>query len=165
MIFVGWLIYFSLGFYIGNYYEAFISNIKKFTIPIILLFTFATIFMIYNYYSGAISIVESKRADIPFYCTSIILLFFLVSSYINYLPKFILFISNYSFSIYLTHYFFVHRLGQLSDSPETNIIFTFILTVTLSLLTAQIFNAFRWGKFIVGGVGKLKYEEVVGRNY
>ena len=42
---------------------------------------------------------------------------FLFSSYIKYVPKFIVFISNYSYCIYLIHYFFVHDLGLLSRNP------------------------------------------------
>ncbi|CFO27999.1 intercellular adhesion protein C [Staphylococcus aureus] len=91
----------------------------------------------------------------------VILVFFLFSSYIKYVPKFILFISNYSFCIYLTHYFFVHDLGLLrADSSIRNIVFNFIITLVVSVCLAYLFNLFKFGKFIVGGIGNIKYDSV-----
>lgn len=159
MIFFGWLCYFVLGFYIGYYYEEFMSSIKDYAIPILIGTAFVTIWVIYNYMSGWLTLVDSKRVDTPIYVTMIILLFFLLSSYFKYVPKFILFISNYSFSIYLLHYFFVHRLGQLHDHPVFNMLFTFILCIVFSVSIAYIANQFKLGKYIVGGIGNLTHEQ------
>ncbi|MBI5973641.1 acyltransferase family protein [Staphylococcus caledonicus] len=158
MIFIGWLSYFFLGFYMGYHYEKLMANIQRYTLHI-LIGTFAVILITsINYLSGFLTLVDSKRVDTPIYVTMIILLFFLVSSYVKYVPRFFIFISNYSFSIYLIHYFFVHRLGALHDHPLLNIIFTFTLTVTFSVCIAYIFNLSKYGKYVVGGIGKVKYE-------
>ncbi|RIN34657.1 adhesion protein, partial [Staphylococcus succinus] len=63
--------------------------------------------------------------------------------------------------IYLIHYFFVHNLGLLrADSSLRNIAFNFIITITISICLAYLFNLFKFGKFIVGGIGHVKYETV-----
>ena len=96
---------FLLGFYIGTYYEVFMERIKNYSIHIIIGAFLSILFMFSNYLLGISTWVESKRIDTPIYVTMIILLFFLFSSYIKYVPKFIVFISNYSYCIYLVHYF------------------------------------------------------------
>ena len=109
MIFIGWLSYFLLGFYIGTYYEAFMNKIKDYTWHII-IGAFLSIILCFKLYIGYKHMGRIKRVDTPIYVTMVILLFFLFSSYIKYVPKFIVFISNYSYCIYLIHYFFVHDL-------------------------------------------------------
>lgn len=161
MLFLGWISYFLLGFYTGIYYESLMKNIKKYTWLIIFGAILSVGILISNYLFGVSTWVESKRFDIPFYVTMVILLFFLFSSYVKYVPKFVLFISNYSFCIYLVHYFFVHDLGLLrADSSLRNIAFTFILTVTISVCLAYVFNLFKFGKFMVGGIGHINYDKV-----
>lgn len=161
MLFLGWISYFLLGFYTGIYYESLMKNIKKYTWLIIFGAILSAGILISNYLFGVSTWVESKRFDIPFYVTMVILLFFLFSSCVKYVPKFVLFISNYSFCIYLVHYFFVHDLGLLrADSSLRNIAFTFILTVTISVCLAYVFNLFKLGKFMVGGIGHINYDKV-----
>nr|WP_263314600.1 acyltransferase family protein [Mammaliicoccus sp. Marseille-Q6498] len=158
MIFTGWLSYFLLGFYTGYHYEAFMRNIKHYTPHILIGTVLVTLITLTNYLTGWLTLVDSKRIDTPIYVTMIILAFFLLSSYTKYVPRFFIFISNYSFSIYLIHYFIVHRLGQLHDHPLFNVLFTFTLTIVFSICIAYIFNLFKFGKYIVGGIGKVSYK-------
>ncbi|MCD8821938.1 acyltransferase family protein [Staphylococcus gallinarum] len=161
MLFLGWISYFLLGFYTGVYYETFMKKIKNYTWAILLGAVLSIVIMVGNYLIGISTWVESKRFDIPFYVTMVILVFFLFSSYFKYVPKFILFISNYSFCIYLIHYFFVHNLGLLrQDSAVLNITFNFIITLAVSICLAYIFNLFKFGKYIVGGIGNVQYDHV-----
>lgn len=159
MIFIGWLSYFLLGFYMGYYYETMMNRIQNYTWHIVIGAIVVTIGVVFNYLSGIITLVDSKRFDTPIYVTMVILLFFLIASYIKYVPRFIIFISNYSFSIYLIHYFFVHRLGSLHEHPLFNILFTFTLTVTFSVCIGYLMNLSHYGKYIVGGIGKMKFEK------
>lgn len=140
----------------GYHYEKLMNHIQKYTIHILSGMVIVTIFVVCNYLFGILTLVDSKRFDTPIYVTLVILLFFLIASYFKYVPRFIIFISNYSFSIYLIHYFFVHRLGALHDHPLLNILFT--LTVTFSICIAYVMNLSKFGKYIVGGIGKMKYE-------
>ena len=50
----------------------------------------------------------------------------------------------------------MHRLER--DHPLLNILFTFTLTVTFSICIAYVMNLSKFGKYIVGGIGKMKYE-------
>lgn len=158
MIFIGWLSYFLLGFYMGYYYGTLMTNIQKYTKYIIIGTIVVTAIIVINYLSGWLTLVDSKRIDTPIYVTMIILILFLISSYIKYVPKFFIIISNYSFSIYLIHYFIVHRLGALHDNPIFNILFTFTLTITFSICIAYVLNLFKFGKFVIGGIGNVKYD-------
>lgn len=158
MIFIGWLSYFLLGFYMGYYYERVMEKVQKYTIHIIIGTFLVTGFTLFNYLSGWLTLVDSKRIDTPIYVTMVILLFFLISSYSKYVPRFFIFISNYSFSIYLIHYFIVHRLGKLHEDPIFNILFTYTLTIVFSICVSYIFNLSKYGKYIVGGIGNVKYD-------
>ena len=142
----------------GYNYEKLMSNIQKYTVHIVSGTIIVTIFVIFNYLFGILTLVNSKRFDTPIYVTLVILLFFLIASYFKYVPRFIIFISNYSFSIYSIHYFFVHRLGALHDHPLLNILFTFTLTVTFSICIGYVMNLSKFGKYIVDDIGKMKYE-------
>ena len=108
MIFIGWLSYFLLGFYMGYHYEKLMNHIHN---PYCERNGNCYHFVVCNYLFGILTLVDSKRFDTPIYVTMVILLFFLIASYFKYVPRFIIFISNYSFSIYLIHYF-VHRLER-----------------------------------------------------
>ncbi|EHM71015.1 acyltransferase domain protein [Staphylococcus pettenkoferi VCU012] len=158
MIFIGWLSYFLLGFYMGYHYERLMNHIQRYTSHIVSGMIIVTIVVIFNFQFGILTLVDSKRFDTPIYVTMVILLFFLIASYFKYVPRFIIFISNYSFSIYLIHYFFVHRLGTLSDHPLLNVVFTWTLTVTFSICISYIVNLSKYGKYIVGGIGKTTHE-------
>lgn len=159
MIFFGWFCYFILGFYIGIFYNDFMANIQNYKYSIYISTLLMLMIVVYNYLSGFLTMVSSKRLDIPLYVLTIILFVFLLSSYIKYVPKFILFISNYSFSIYLLHFFFVHRLGRVHEHPVMNVIFTFTLSLVFSIIIAYLFNLSKYGKYLVGGIGNLSHEK------
>ena len=89
--------------------------------------------MVCNYLFGILTLVDSKRFDTPIYVTMVILLFFLIASYFKYVPRFIIFISNYSFSIYLIHYFFVHRLERARSSVVKHPIYVYINSDILNM--------------------------------
>ena len=73
----------------GYYYEELMRNIRKYTTHIISGTVIATLIVIFNYLSGFLTLVDSKRVDTPIYVTMIILLFFLILSYTKYVPKFL----------------------------------------------------------------------------
>lgn len=161
MVFIGWISYFLLGFYMGYYYETFMANIQRYSVHILVGTLIVTVITVFNYLSGWLTLVDSKRIDTPLYVTMIILVFFLISSYTKYVPRFFIFISNYSFSIYLIHYFIVHRLGKLHDNPAFNILFTFTLTVTFAICITYLFNLTKFGKYIVGVLEKLSMSRFI----
>ena len=116
--------------------------------------------MLLTHNLGINSAIGSKRLDTPLYTTAIILMFFLLNSYIKYVPKFIVFISNYSFSIYLLHLIFLNRMTILSDSIFEDILFKFILAIIFSVSLSYILNLSKYGKYLVGNVADTKHENL-----
>ncbi|MDM7864519.1 acyltransferase family protein [Staphylococcus borealis] len=159
-LFFGWITYFLLGYYIGIYYDVFISKIQEYKYYIIGLFIISIIIVLLTHNLGINSAIGSKRLDTPIYTTSVILMFFLVNSYFKYIPKFILFISNYSFSVYLLHLVFLNRMTVLSDSIFEDIVYKFIIALVASICIAYIVNLSRFGKYLVGNVVKLEHKSL-----
>src|SRR5699024_11119909 len=157
-IFFGWITYFLLGYYIGIYYQSFILHIKKYKYHIIGLFITSIILVLLTHNLGINSAIGSKRLDTPIYTTSVILMFFLMSAYIKQVPKFILFISNYSFCIYLLHLFLLNRMTVLSEVVFEDILYKFIVTVILSIFIAYILNLSKYGKYLIGNVNRIDYD-------
>ncbi|SCY07468.1 acyltransferase family protein [Alkaliphilus peptidifermentans] len=62
--FLSWIFYFTLGFYSGKYYEAFIEKIKHYRSKVILLPFLSMVVVVYLYLSGILTINDSKRIDI-----------------------------------------------------------------------------------------------------
>ena len=60
----------------GYNYEKLMSNIQKYTVHIVSGIIIVTIFVIFNYLFGILTLVNSKRFDTPIYVTLVILLFF-----------------------------------------------------------------------------------------
>ncbi len=159
-IFFGWLTYFLLGYYIGKNYTAFKNVIQKYTVPIIGLLIVSVIFVYYTHTSGFNRAIGSKRVDTPIYTTSIILAFFLMSSFFTYVPKFILFISNFSFSIYLMHLIFLNKMTMFSEVVYLDILYKFIVAVSLSICVSYLFNLSKYGKYFIGNVNTLTHYEL-----
>src|SRR5690606_14673637 len=89
---------------------------------------------------------------------AVILMIFLISTYYNHVPKFIMYISNYSFGIYLLHLIFINDMGMMTDIVFWDITYKAILAVCLSIFTAYVFNLNKYGKFFVGNVGKTRHD-------
>lgn len=159
-IFIGWITYFLLGYYIGINYHNFMSTIRKYKYHIIGLFIFSIVLVLITHNLGINSAIGSKRLDTPIYTTSVILMFFLLNSYIKYVPKFILFISNYSFSIYLLHLVFLNKMTMLSNNVWEDILFKFIITITLSICVGYLLNITKYGKYLVGNIVNTKHESI-----
>ena len=49
----------------------------------------------------------------------------------------------------------MHDLGLLSHNPIKNVIFNTIVTLSLAITVGYVFNLFKFGKYIVGGIEKL----------
>ncbi|MGV3244820.1 acyltransferase family protein [Staphylococcus sp. 11262D007BW] len=160
-IFIGWITYFLLGYYIGIYYDRFIQSLKNYRIHIIGLMIFSIIFVLLTHNLGINSAIGSKRLDTPLYTTAVILLLFLVGSYFKYVPKFILFISNFSFSIYLLHLFFIYSFPMTHTHFGYDILYKFLLAIVMSIIVAYLVNRLIIGKYIIGAVTKLEHAHLL----
>jgi probable poly-beta-1,6-N-acetyl-D-glucosamine export protein len=155
LLFGGWIFYFTLGFYCGKYYEELKQFLHKNQIVVCILPIVFLMAVIKLRELGLPDVISSKRIDVIFYTTSIIFLIMLVSSKIQRIPKFVLFISKYSFNIYLIHHLIVWKLGRMSYDIFVHIAWVFIFTLIVSIIIAVIFSKIPYGYFIVGRLGKI----------
>lgn len=156
---IGWIFYFALGYYVGAYYE----EVKKFItehIALVLGFFLTTLaFLLFMHISGVLDVTSSKRIDIILYTTAVIFLIIGLSSLFKTVPKIVLFISNYSFNIYLLHRFTVSTIGPISNNDIINILALTIFGVIASIIMAKIINLLPFGKYIVGQPYKIKIKK------
>lgn len=160
MPFVGWFFYFVLGFYCGKNYDVLIKVIRTKWILIMPIFTFIILLLVNRVFELP---YHSKRVDMLVYSASIIFLIMNLSSSFKRVPRIIMFISNYSFSIFLLNQFFF-SLIILIKPPEFLNIFTysisvFVITLSLCIITTYVFNQFRYGKYLVGKIMLFRIED------
>ena len=158
--FVGWLYYFVLGFYCGKNYHELLQMVRKKWVLIMPVFAYIILLLVNRFFELD---YHSKRVDMLIYSTSIIFLILYISSYFKRVPKLIVFISNYSFSIFLLNQFFFTLILYLKAPEFLNIltysISVFVLTLFLCILTAFVLNQFRFGKYFVGKIMPFKLED------
>ncbi|SFD66945.1 Membrane-bound acyltransferase YfiQ, involved in biofilm formation [Lentibacillus persicus] len=155
--FIGWLFYFVLGFYCGKDYQAVRKLLRYKWLPAIPVFALVlTLFMNQHFLIAQ----DSKRVDMLIYASSVIFLIMYISSRVNQVPKVVMFVSNYSFSIFLLNMFYFVLLGTIEPPAFLNImtysLTVFLITLALSIGTAYVFNQFRFGKYLVGRIMSFK---------
>ncbi|MGG4438645.1 acyltransferase family protein [Priestia megaterium] len=155
--FLGWLFYFTLAFYCGRNYKAFIFYIKRCRKYIYVALPITICLLAYTNVSQPF--IGSKRVDVvPF---TIIFILFLYLMFYKVKKPLLIFklISEYSFGIYLTHMFYLRLLNSAIDESELNlgyskIFILFIGTILFSLMTINIINKFKFGKYLVGRINR-----------
>ncbi|MUV36901.1 putative membrane-bound acyltransferase YfiQ [Lentibacillus sp. JNUCC-1] len=170
MPFVGWLFYFVLGFYGGKNYEAIVAMLRSKWILIIPGIALAGMLLMNKYFMIS---PDSKRVDMLLYACSVIFSIMFIGIRFQRVPRFIMLISNYSFSIFLLNMFFFVLISYVEPPVFLNIatysISAFIITLVLCIGTTYVFNQFRFGKYFVGAVMPFKvahterYDEVTLR--
>ncbi len=115
-------------------------------------------------YVGEIGMISSKRPDIMLYSTSMIFLCFHLFSKMKHVPKIIMFISNYSFSIYLLHaYFMIIGYVLLLNMPGIPavpaVLLLFAVCTAGPILTSWALNKFKYGYLFVGKIYQPKQKK------
>ncbi|KNH13896.1 hypothetical protein ACS78_27625 [Priestia megaterium] len=160
--FFGWLFYFSLAYYCGKNYNKFIYYLEKFKTLIYLCLPLTIGLLVYdnanNYFH-----VGSKRIDIIFFTINLILILFLNFYKLKKAPLFLTFISQYSFGIYLVHWFYIKVINKIISAIGFNLGYfkipiLFILTLICCLITINFVNRFQIGKYLVGRINRNKKE-------
>src|SRR5699024_6184092 len=125
----GWIFYFVLGYYSGIYYEKLLIKLHEYKLLVFLapILTFVFVIMMRYYELPAAS--SSKRIDVLFYTISIIYLIIYLTSKIENTPIIVIFISNYSFSIYLLHKILIDSVDKITTNIYMHIMLTFILGI------------------------------------
>lgn len=157
--FPGWIFYFTIAFYSGYYFSSFREKLSKnryFILICPFLFGFLSIIL---YIKGILPDISSKRVDILFFTISLIFLLYYLSTKLSNIPRFFVFISKYSFGIYLFHPFFLGVYASLlsrlplSIPPLLLIPTLFFGSILFSIIIVYLFNKMPFGAFLVGKVG------------
>ncbi|MGE8080447.1 acyltransferase family protein [Peribacillus loiseleuriae] len=153
--FLGWLFYFSLAYYCGRYIQGFRILLNKYKYWVgAFLFSSAS-YVLYLYFSGTLTWVSSKRFDMLFYTVAVFLSLFYTCQRIKHLPKPVLFLSKYSFAIYLLHPMVQYFLNLfLPDTIHIGLytVLVFSTGVAGSIFLAYVIHRLPLGHFFVGKI-------------
>ncbi|MFD1639746.1 acyltransferase family protein [Evansella tamaricis] len=149
--FVGWIFYFVLGFYCGRNFVWFKEKLHQYKRLVYAMPIFSLFLIIFLVRSDLITVVSSKRVDMLIYTVSIIFAIILLSSQYERIPPFILWISKYSFNIYLLHKIFLYYLPAMSFlHPLVYFIFAYVYSISASIATAKILSYFPVSHYFIG---------------
>ncbi|WP_335870661.1 acyltransferase family protein [Bacillus sp. 2205SS5-2] len=157
--FPGWLFYFTLAYYCGVYYEEFITSLKKSAKWILITPILFAIISLTIDRLGWIEVISSKRVDMVFYSTSLILLLYYAANQMKNIPRFFIVISQYSFGIYLFHPFYlavmymVFSIISYTFSPAVEFLLYVTGSTLLSMISTYVLNKLPFGKYVSGRIG------------
>ncbi|WP_096188789.1 acyltransferase family protein [Evansella halocellulosilytica] len=156
--FLGWIFYFTLGYYCGHYYESFIRLLKKYRYSVLLAPVLSSGILLFFYHSEILAVHSSKRVDIIFHTTAIIFFMFYVTHQLRRIPDFLIKISQYSFGIYLLHMFYISVIDFIYSYYPVSLGFNYIIilfafSTFLSIVTIIYLNKWRFGNYVVGKIG------------
>lgn len=156
--FAGWLFYFSLAYYCGRNYEKFSKMLSAFggwSIPA-LIGSGCLAYVLQA--SDILAKISSKRVDMVFVTVSLVLFVCFVVSKMRKTPAFFVWISKYSFAIYLLHPLWMAvMLVPLQKIPSIasnwiGMTVLFIGSLLGSVWAAYMLNKFRWGPYFIGKI-------------
>lgn len=156
---LGWLFYFTVGYYAGRNYEYVIQWIRRHKLWIFgsTLLMMALVFLFNDH---IFTKTTSKRPDMLLYTCCVIGLIFYVSNKVQQIPQWVYHISSYSFSIYLLHKLFMGWIPYISEMGFIGYtIILFVSSLTGSIIMAYLFNRIPFGRYLVGGIQHVKPKE------
>ncbi|SPT99941.1 acyltransferase [Lysinibacillus capsici] len=156
MPFPAWIAYFAVAYYCGKNYDKFLSWLQRFRFLLLAVLLITVSLLLTTQLSGIITEVHSKRIDVILYTFSVAFLLFFIASNRRKMPEFIIFISRYSFGIYLLHPL-VNSLLKifLTNFIETLSVFSviaisFIVSLSCSICITYIMSKWKLGAFLIG---------------
>ncbi|MGO4886837.1 acyltransferase family protein [Anaerobacillus sp. MEB173] len=154
----GWIFYFSVGYYCGLYYEAFIEGLHKYKYIVLLLPIVTSSLLLLFYHFDIVTIHSSKRVDILFHAIAISFFILYIAKKLKNTPPLLILISQYSFGIYLLHMFYISIVDFLFQRYDiligaTYIFVLFLFSTVSSILTIHYMNKWQYGKFFIGKLG------------
>lgn len=147
---VGWIFYFALGYYAGRNRDRLLDVIARHRVAVIALCGGALALTYLGLASGVFRFVSSKRPELLIYAPAVIGVLMLLSTRYVYPPKFLLFISNYSFSIYLLHWFVINNMKPVHSHPMVATLGFIISGLVFAIGVAKLVNLLPWGRYLVG---------------
>ncbi|MBN8209765.1 acyltransferase family protein [Bacillus sp. NTK071] len=165
--FLGWLFYFTLAYYCGRYYPAFVSILNKHSKLVLAGPVVAGSLCVVLYQNDIFGKISSKQIDMLFFTTSMIFFIYYIGMSIRRVPDFFVFISQYAFGIYLFHPLFMAFIYiGLSILPINlpaliQVAVYAVVSVVLSVIATFIMNKIPLGHYVSGkiGMGRKKVTE------
>ncbi|UCZ55171.1 acyltransferase family protein [Bacillus shivajii] len=156
--FLGWIFYFTLGFYCGYYYEAFVSLLKRYRKLILTAPIISSALLLSLYHTDLLVVHSSKRVDMIFHTTAVIFSMMYLTMKLRHIPDFLIRISQYSFGIYLLHMFYISVIDFVYQYYPVTLGFNYILilfafSTFFSITTIYYLNKWKYGYLIVGKLG------------
>lgn len=156
--FLGWIFYFVLGYYCGHYYEEFVRTLRTKKNWVLAAPLISTLFLLLSYHNGWLLIHSSKRIDMLFHTVAVSFFIFYIATQLKQYPNWLIKISQYSFGIYLLHFFYLEAINLVYNwtSLQLGIVFIillFTLSTIFSIITVHLLNKWKYGKYIVGQIG------------
>ncbi|MBU0905763.1 MAG: acyltransferase family protein [Firmicutes bacterium] len=157
--FFGWIFYFTVAYYSGIYFTVFTQVLAKYYKWILAAPLVLAIVSIILFTNGFYPVISSKKIDMVFFTTSMILFIYFVSTKVRTVPKIIIRISQYSFGIYLFHPFFMALISIMLTGPlkGTHFIGEFVVyfvgSIFLSMIATYLINQIPYGYFFIGKIG------------
>ncbi|WP_176541140.1 MULTISPECIES: acyltransferase family protein [unclassified Bacillus (in: firmicutes)] len=167
--FFGWLFYFTLAYYCGRNFLYFIGFLNKYSKMVIVSPIIIGLICLSLYHSKLIYSISSKRVDMIFFTTSMILLIYYIATKISIVPKFFVWISQYSFGIYLIHPVFLALMHvafrKLSNEIQPLLLtgLYFICSLLLSIACTFVLNKIPYGYYFAGKIA-IGMNEKKGKN-
>ncbi|MBU8695207.1 acyltransferase family protein [Bacillus pumilus] len=163
--FPGWLFYFCLAYYCGKHYQQFIALLYRFQFAVYGLIMVSAMNVLSNSYLGFFTL-SSKRPDVVLYTVSFIFLCFLMFSKVKKVPAFVQMVSQYSFTIYLLHGYFlgiaVLLWTQLKEYPfSISTILITVLAVVGPIFISWAANHHKHGYMFVGKINRPRQKSAV----
>ena len=152
--FVAWIFYFTVAFYLGRNLDV-LKKYRRIGFPIAIMATvFSLSGVLYLYYSDIFSGVTSLHLGILFYTVSLFFSLYYFFGKFGHVPKWVMIISNYSFSIYLLHMLMIEILAVILPSIHIGLytIFVFVGAVGASMVFAWIISKFPKSEFLIGQI-------------
>ncbi len=151
MPFIGWIFYFTLGYYSGLYFDLLKEKIKQYRALIFTLSPLALLLLILFVRADIVTVVSSKRIDMPIYTAGVIMVIIYVTAKYRKTPELILLISKYSFNIYLLHKIFLFYLPPIEGmSPVIYFAISFLSSIIFSVLLAKLLSFFKFSHYLIG---------------
>lgn len=156
--FFGWFFYFTLAYYCGRNFSVFIKYINKYSRWVIVSPFLAGAVVLFLYDSKIIPVISSKRVDMVLFTTSMIFLIYYIATKLHKVPRAVVWISQYSFGIYLMHSVFLavmymafNRL-PVEINPAMLTVLYFFVSLLLSIASTFVLNKIPYGYYFIGKI-------------
>ncbi|TBL70828.1 acyltransferase family protein [Paenibacillus thalictri] len=157
--FPGWLFYFAVAYYAGRNYKAFSQALSRYGGLLLAFVVLSALGLYAMLHFNYLTVISSKRLDMVFFTTAMILALFWLSSRLKQPPRFLVWISRYSFGIYLIHPFFTAILFKMMskwmpiDNPVINIAILSAGSLFASILVVKMLQPIPISQYVIGKIG------------